>query len=47
MLNRDGRCAIYSDRPDPCRVFAVGSEECIGVIQRRRPSYWRQLEEVS
>ena len=28
-LARDGRCSIYEDRPQVCRDFQRGSEECL------------------
>jgi len=38
-LHGDGRCVIYDDRPEACREFVVGSEECRQAIQLRRPIY--------
>lgn len=34
---RDGACSIYDERPLPCRVFAVGSPQCIASIRSCRP----------
>jgi Fe-S-cluster containining protein len=36
-LTRDGTCAVYDRRPEPCRVFAVGGADCLRTIKERRP----------
>lgn len=32
----DGRCSIYDDRPEVCRVFEVGSAGCLLALNTRR-----------
>ena len=32
----EGRCDIYSSRPNVCREFAIGGTECLDTITRRR-----------
>jgi len=32
-----GKCGIYESRPEVCKRFEVGSDECITAIHRRRP----------
>ena len=35
-LTADGRCSIYSARPDVCRAFKAGGAACLDVVRRRR-----------
>lgn len=32
-----GKCSIYTCRPEPCRVFEVGSPQCVASIRAQRP----------
>jgi Fe-S-cluster containining protein len=34
---KNGKCDIYEDRPEMCKEFGVGSEECQYAITRYRP----------
>jgi Fe-S-cluster containining protein len=47
QLTLDGRCAIYQDRPDVCRVFAPGGEDCLETVRRRRtPEAYAQIRQA-
>jgi Fe-S-cluster containining protein len=35
FLDNDDRCSIYSTRPDVCRRFAAGSEQCHQARERQ------------
>jgi len=35
-LTREGRCAIYKDRPDMCWMFEPGGPDCLDTVRRRR-----------
>lgn len=39
---QQGRCAVYDTRPDMCRDFVPGSEDCVGTVRDRR-----SLEDVA
>lgn len=32
-----GKCSIWSERPQVCRDYQVGSPACIDAVKRRRP----------
>ena len=36
-LDHHGACSIYTTRPEPCRVFGVGSPACSASIRSQRP----------
>jgi Fe-S-cluster containining protein len=38
-----GVCTIYLSRPEPCRVFQVGSPACIASIRANRPKETQRL----
>ena len=33
---KDGKCSIYETRPQVCKVFKVGSPECLYALHRKR-----------
>lgn len=35
-LTPGGRCAIYDDRPNVCRVFEPGGHDCLATVRARR-----------
>ena len=41
-LDKCGKCSIYENRPEMCRVFSVGGNACINTIKRRRKN-WKEI----
>lgn len=37
LSSTTGRCMIYDDRPQPCRDFPVGGEQCRAAVASLRP----------
>lgn len=44
-LGKDGKCTIYENRPDMCRVFSLGGQACLNTIKRRRKNY-KEIEKA-
>jgi Fe-S-cluster containining protein len=42
----DGRCGIYEDRPNICRVYVVGNEHCLRAIEERRYGLRHQIRDL-
>ena len=43
-LGPEGRCAIYADRPEVCRIYEPGSVDCVETVLRRRtPEQAREI----
>ena len=36
QLTREGRCAIWDERPMICELFIAGSRECLETVRARR-----------
>lgn len=36
VLTPEGRCGIYADRPEVCRVMPVGGSHCFDMVRRHR-----------
>lgn len=35
-LTAEGKCGIYNERPEMCREFEPGSNDCVETVRRRR-----------
>jgi len=44
-LTDEGQCSIYAKRPIVCQKYKRGGADCVEVLQRRRPLYWRYLSD--
>lgn len=42
-IGKDTACAIYKDRPDVCRAFRRGGDQCITALVRARREGWMKL----
>ena len=42
----DGKCKIYRDRPNVCKVYQVGCESCLESIERICPEKLNKIKEL-
>lgn len=35
-LTPEGRCGIYAERPQVCRTYPPGGQDCLDTVRRRR-----------